>query len=100
ADADPLFDTHNDAGGVTEVLSPLVDIRSRLVNRADTLLCAVTATRATYWRCIGLPAFDGNPWGLPPRDVDDVEGPLSDPAPGSTENRQEITVAALRGNLV
>jgi transglutaminase-like putative cysteine protease len=100
ADADPLFDTHNDAGGVTEVLSPLVDIRSRLVNRADTLLFDVTATRPAYWRVIGLPAFDGNTWGLPPRDVDDVEGQLSDPAPGSTENRQQITIAALRGNLV
>ena len=100
AEADPLFDTHNDAGGVTEVLSPLVDIRARLVNRADTLLFDVIATRPAYWRVIGLPEFDGNTWGLPSRSVADVEGQLSDPAPGSTENRQQITIAALRGNLV
>ncbi len=100
AEADPLFDTHNDAGGVTEVLSPLVDIRSRLVNRADTLLFTVTATEPKYWRVSGLPEFDGNTWGLPPRDLENVDGELSKPAPGSTEVRQEITIAALRGNLV
>jgi transglutaminase-like putative cysteine protease len=100
ADADPLFDTHNDAGGVTEVLSPLVDIRSRLVNRADTLLFTITSTRPAYWRVSGLPEFDGNTWGLPERSLQDVDGELSQPAPGSTENRQEITIGALRGNLV
>jgi transglutaminase-like putative cysteine protease len=100
ADADPLFDTHTNTGGITEVPSPLVDIRSRLVNRADTLLFEVAATQPRYWRVIGLPAFDGNTWGLPSRSVDDVNGELADPAPGSTENRQEITIAALRGNFV
>ena len=43
ADAEALVDTHNDRGGVTEVVSPLVDIRSRLVNRAATELFVVTA---------------------------------------------------------
>jgi transglutaminase-like putative cysteine protease len=100
ANADPLFDTHNDAGGVTEVLSPLVDIRSRLVNRANTLLFTVKATQPAYWRVSGLPEFDGNTWGLPERELEDVDGALSQPAPGSTENRQDITIAALRGNLV
>ena len=100
ADADPLFDTHNDAGGVTEVLSPLVDIRSRLVNRANTVLFTITSTTPAYWRVSGLPEFDGNTWGLPERELENVDGKLSEAAPGSIENRQEITIAALRGNLV
>ena len=40
AGAEPLYHTRN-RGGVTEVLSPLVDIRSRLVNRTNTLLFRV-----------------------------------------------------------
>ena len=100
AQADTLVDTHNDGGGVTEVASPLVDIRTRLVNRRDTVLFTVTATQPAYWRVSGLPQFDGNTWGLPDRSLDDVDGQLSDPAPGSTENRQDITIAALRGKLV
>jgi transglutaminase-like putative cysteine protease len=100
AGADPLVDTHHDTGGVTEVLSPLVDIRSRLVNRADTRLFTVTSTAPAYWRVTGLPQFDGNTWGLPDRSLEDVDGTLSEPAPGSTENRQEITITGLRGPLV
>jgi transglutaminase-like putative cysteine protease len=100
ARADALVDTHHDAGGVTEVLSPLVDIRSRLVNRADTRLFAVTSSAPAYWRVTGLPQFDGNTWGLPDRSLEDVDGTLSEPAPGSTENRQQITIAGLRGPLV
>ena len=38
--------------------------------------------------------------GAPERSLENVDGELSEPAPGSTENRQEITIAALRGNLV
>ena len=41
-----LIDTHNDTGGVTEVPSPLVDIRSRLVNQRDTELFVVRADGA------------------------------------------------------
>ena len=87
-------------GGVTEVLSPLVDIRSRLVNRSDTELFVVRATAPAYWRVSGLPEFDGSTWGLPDRSLEDVDGDLSVAAPGSTENRQEIVVSALRGKLV
>ncbi len=46
AGADALIDTHNDTGGVTEVPSPLVDIRSRLVNQRDTELFVVRADGA------------------------------------------------------
>ena len=55
ADAEPLFDTHNDRGGVTEIVSPLVDIRSRLVNQAENELFTVAADLPSYWRAAALP---------------------------------------------
>jgi transglutaminase-like putative cysteine protease len=100
AGAEPLVDTHNASGGVTEVLSPLVDIRSRLVNRAATELFVVASDAPAYWRVSGLPKFDGNTWGLPDRSLDDVDGALARAAPGSTPNEQQIVVAGLRGKLV
>ena len=100
ANAEALVDTHNDSGGVTEVISPLVDIRSRLVNRAATELFVVTADAPSYWRVSGLPEFDGRTWGLPDRDLEDVSGALSEAAPGSTQNAQEIVISALSGELV
>ena len=50
ADEDPLFETRNERGGVTEIVSPLVDIRSRLVNQAENELFSVRADEPTYWR--------------------------------------------------
>ena len=100
AGAEPLIDTNNDGGGVTEVLSPLVDIRTRLVNRADTELFRVTASAPAYWRVSGLPQFDGNTWGLPDRSLEGVDGDLSTAAPGSTPNEQRIVIGGLRGKLV
>ena len=100
ADAEPMIDTHNDGGGVTEVTSPLVDIRSRLVNRADTELFRVTASAPAYWRVTGLPRFDGTRWELPDRSLEGVGGDLSTPVPGSTRNEQQIQIGGLRSNLV
>ncbi|MGH9270957.1 MAG: transglutaminaseTgpA domain-containing protein, partial [Ilumatobacteraceae bacterium] len=96
----PLIDTSEQGGGVTEVLSPLVDIRSRLVNRSATELFSVTATAPAYWRATALPEFDGNTWGLPDRSLDDVQGELQQRLPGSVDNRQEIVIAGLGGPLV
>ena len=100
ATAEALVDTRNEGGGVTEVLSPLVDIRSRLVNRSAAELFVVGASAPAYWRATALPEFDGRTWGLPDRSLEDVEGGLQDARPGSTENRQELVISALSGPLV
>jgi hypothetical protein len=55
AHAEPWFDTHSDRGGVTEIISPLVDIRQRLVNQANTQLFIVQADAPSYWRASALP---------------------------------------------
>ena len=100
AEAQPLYETRGRGGGVTEVISPLVDIRSRLVNRSGALLFDVRASEPVYWRVAALSEFDGQRWQLPERTLEDAEGPLGRPAPGSTENRQRITIAGLESALV
>ncbi len=100
ADAEPWFDTHNDRGGVTEIISPLVDIRQRLVNQADTELFTVQADAPSYWRASALPRFDGNSWDLPESVLGDTDGALEQGIPGSVENHQIVTIDGLRGALV
>ena len=75
ADGEPLFETRNDRGGVTEIVSPLVDIRSRLVNQAENELFIVRADLPSYWRAAALPEFDGDQWSLPDTILDEVERP-------------------------
>jgi len=43
-------------------ISPLVDIRSRLVSQSDTELLTVRSGTAAYWRLTSLDHFDGNIW--------------------------------------
>jgi hypothetical protein len=51
------------AGGALAVtISPLVDIRERLVNQSTTEVFTVAATRPAYWRLTSLEAFDGQIW--------------------------------------
>ncbi|MGI9052347.1 MAG: transglutaminaseTgpA domain-containing protein [Ilumatobacteraceae bacterium] len=97
---EPLIDTRQQNGGVTEVGNPLVDIRARLVNQSASQMFSINATAPAYWRVTALPAFDGDTWGLPERAIEDVDGQLQAAATGAIENRQEITVAALTGRLV
>ncbi|MEZ5256098.1 MAG: DUF3488 and transglutaminase-like domain-containing protein [Ilumatobacteraceae bacterium] len=59
---DALIDTRNRAGDGTQVVSPLVDIQARLVNRSDVELFTVAADAPQYWRLTSLEAFDGSQW--------------------------------------
>jgi transglutaminase-like putative cysteine protease len=43
-------------------ISPLVDIRSRLVDQADVEVFRVAATERSYWRLTSLERFDGRIW--------------------------------------
>jgi transglutaminase-like putative cysteine protease len=100
ADAAPLYDTSGRSGRVTEVISPLVDIRSRLTNRSTDELFRVTADVESYWRSATLPEFDGTTWGLPERALRPIDESLTTPRDATVENRQQITVGALAGTLV
>lgn len=49
-------------GPPRSVVSPLVDIRSRLVNQSNQELFRVTSDHPMYWRLMTLDTFDGVVW--------------------------------------
>ena len=100
ADAAPLYETTGGNGGVSQVLSPLVDIRSRLTNRSTVELFRVRADVESYWRSSALPEFDGTTWGLPERELQPIDDASTAPAESLIDNRQRITIGALGGTLV
>lgn len=99
--AEEIYDPGSGGGGgVTEVVSPLVDIRSRLTNRSDTELFVVQANLESYWRSSALPRFDGTTWGLPERPLRSADGTLGSGRAGAVELRQRVRVVNLGGALV
>jgi hypothetical protein len=101
AGAEALYDTRNQAGSVTEIVSPLVDIGSQLRNRGSRELFTVESTDGPhYWRLTGLPVFDGRSWELGDEDLLGMGDRSTEVAfPGDT-GRQTITIGALGGSLV
>ena len=100
ADAAPLYETSGRGGGVTQVISPLVDIRSRLTNRSTEELFRIRADVESYWRVSALPEFDGTTWGLPERELEPVSDGPTAPLDSLIENRQRVTIGVLGGTLV
>ncbi len=97
-DGRPLVDL--DGGGSSNdrvTLSPLVDIRSRLVEQSTVEAFRVEAAAPSYWRSTALDAFDGQIWSSSGNYVG-VEGRLPstpDPVPGATRLSQTFHIAAL-----
>jgi transglutaminase-like putative cysteine protease len=100
AGAAPIYETSGGSGGATQVISPLVDIRSRLTNRSTAELFRVTADAESYWRSSALPEFDGTTWGLPERELQAIGDTLGERSDVLVDNRQRITIGALGGTLV
>lgn len=100
AGEEPLLETRQTQSDVTEVLSPLVDIRSRLVNRRNTLMFTADAAAGRYWRSTGLTVFDGTTWKLPEANLDDADGQLNEPGPNAEIVQQQIRISRLGGELV
>ena len=95
-----LIDTHNGSDEVTQVVSPLVDIRSRLVNRGNVELFSVRADQPAYWKISSLMDFDGTVWTQGDDDLllaDNAQ--LSQPLT-NVLLEQTITIKRLGGNLV
>ncbi len=85
--------------GTRVTLSPLVDIRGRLVSQSSVELFTVVTDTPTYWRITALDRFDGNIWSslsnyrpagtrLPALDPDASRG-------GSTKSTQEFEISGL-----
>lgn len=100
ADASPIYETRGRGSGVSNVVNPLVDIRSRLTNRGDNEMFVVQANIESYWRSAALPEFDGTTWGLPTRELEGVNEELTAPRPGTEELRQQVRIVDLGGQFV
>lgn len=91
-----LIDTR-DHNSVTQVLSPLVTIRSQLVNQSDVELFTMSSPEPHYWRSSGLTEFDGTTWGIP---VGTAAGPFETPNEATHRVTQNIHILGLGGPLL
>ncbi|MFL6204510.1 MAG: transglutaminaseTgpA domain-containing protein [Acidimicrobiales bacterium] len=77
--------------------SPLVDIRSRLIDQANVEVFRVQSPVASYWRLTSLEDFDGQRWGLS-GSFGRASGDLPESVPVTVEEQefeQSITIANL-----
>jgi transglutaminase-like putative cysteine protease len=94
-----LLDTRNRDGDVTEIVSPLVDIRSRIVNRGNIELFTVKTDTPRYLALTSLANFDGTRWSTLAEGVRTADGTLTDGPIGSETVTDEITIKKLGGSL-
>lgn len=100
AQAEPLYETRGRGGGVTNIISPLVDIRSRLTSRGNVELFRVNADAPAYWRVTTLPAFDGQRFSLPQRPLERFGSGSAGATGTAPEIRQQIQIVSLGGVLI
>ncbi|MCU1358756.1 MAG: hypothetical protein JWN99_45, partial [Ilumatobacteraceae bacterium] len=100
AQAEPLLETRQSKSDVTQVVNPLVDIRSKLVNKSNTEMFTMSAAVGRYWRLTGLSEFDGTTWGLPDRTLQDASGQLNATTENSQIVQQQIRITRFGGKLV
>jgi transglutaminase-like putative cysteine protease len=99
AGREAILKTHGHGSTITQVLSPLVDIRARIRQQSDQEWFTVASSDGPhYWRMTALTTFDGNQW-LPASEELVARGDLSDRLPG-TRSDQVITITGMRGHLV
>lgn len=99
ADDEPIVAVRdlNDGGSSRETISPLVEIRSRLVDQSQTELFTVRTSQRSYWRLTSLDEFDGAIWKSRGsyEDADRDLADLGPPPPNAAEVTQEFTITAL-----
>ncbi len=62
AGADPVYSFQNQGDPTRVVVSPFVNIRSRLVTQTGLELFTVTSDKANYWRIAGLDTYEDDIW--------------------------------------
>jgi transglutaminase-like putative cysteine protease len=91
------LDDGGTGGGSRVVVSPLVDIRGRLVEQADVEVFSVRTEEPAYWRLTSLDVFDGAVW-TSKADYSEADGSLPSLVQSGTETveaNQEFTIEAL-----
>lgn len=99
AQAEPLYETRGRGSDITQVVSPLVDIRSRLTSNSDVELFRVNADRESYWRATTLPEFDGRTFRLPSRPLEPIASSGAS-SPLDIQIRQQLQIVAMQGELL
>ena len=92
-----LTDLGDDDPGTRVTVSPLVDIRSRLVQQANVEVFTVRSEVRSYWRLTSLDRFDGRIWSSN-GSYGKTSGDLEDGVPVASDQivfDQEYTIAAL-----
>ncbi|HYF47518.1 MAG TPA: DUF3488 domain-containing protein, partial [Acidimicrobiales bacterium] len=97
---DPALIAVRDGGdgpGSRVTISPLVDIKARLVEQRTVEVFTVRSPVPSYWRLTALDSFDGEVWGSG-ASFERVEGPLptgASPARRSRPVEQQFDIEAL-----
>jgi transglutaminase-like putative cysteine protease len=99
ADSPGLVDPRDLRGEDTSrvTVSPLVDIRGRLVEQADVEVFEVESPRDSYWRLTSLDQFDGRRWSSR-GGYEEADGDLPSSAPFEVDTEtfdQRFTIKAL-----
>ena len=97
AEQDAIFDVDptSDGPDTRVVISPIVDIRGRLVQQADVEAFTVRADEPSYWRLASLDSFNGQIWGADNK-YGRASGTLDDDFPVDASTQiltQEFTIA-------
>ena len=91
--------TPADEPSPTVPVDPLVDIRSRLVNRGNIELFTVSTDTPRYLGLTSLAVFDGTRWLPLTEDLRPADGPLADAGASSASVVEDITIGKLAGQL-
>jgi len=96
ADAEPLLAWRDLGAGPDSrrTVSPLVEIRGRLVSQSSTELFTVRSDIRAYWRLTALDTFDGDVWSST-GDYPEADGAL----PGGVDSRAATTLARQRFDI-
>lgn len=92
-----LTDIGDSGPGTRVTVSPLVDIRSRLVEQADVEVFSVRSSVRSYWRLTSLDRFDGRIWSSN-GSYGSADGDLDDGVPVASERisfEQSFSISAL-----
>lgn len=103
ADGEALVRTRTPVDSITEVISPLVDIRAQLRDRSEREMFVAEITGSPrYWRLVSLPDFDGNAWNPPEEDLVDLDDAAGPPWAGgaAVQFEQRLVIRSLGGPLV
>ena len=96
ADADPVYSFSPQQDPTRVVVSPFVNIRSRLVDQTNVELFTVTAEEPSYWRIAGLDTFEDDIWKVAGNfSPEDGDLPGQDLGGNRTELVQSVSIKAL-----